>query len=178
MKKSVNNTAFFSIYTFFQCIMKKDNQITEGEILDMTMRYLDSKILSGIRLSFGTLFLEFWNLDTEWTKWEITLMVRPSWRFQRWFHIKETSDWDKNNLETSLPQYLNKRLRHFAIDPYLLEISLDFWDIYFSTLSTFNTEILWRSLFFNEHLNGSDSAKWCLITPGNEWFHYHKWVST
>lgn len=59
MKKSVNNTAFFSIYTFFQCIMKKDNQITEGEILDMTMRYLDSKILSGIRLSFGTLFLEF-----------------------------------------------------------------------------------------------------------------------
>lgn len=39
--------------------MEDKKILTKKEFRDLTMRYLDKKILSRIWLSFGTLFLEF-----------------------------------------------------------------------------------------------------------------------
>ena len=163
------------ILSFFMSEKKVIN-MSKNEIHDLTMKYLDKRILSRIWLSFWTLFLEFGKLDEDGNKWEVSFMIQPSRRFQSGYQIRETSDWSKEDLEKSLNQYVWKRLRHCVIDDYLHELRLDFWDVYLATLGTFNWDRLWWILFFNEHGNNieTDPINWTMISSDKEWIHFSK----
>ena len=154
----------------------KRTPISNREIRNMTMMYLDKRVLSRIRLSFWTLFLEFGELDAEKHRWEVSIMIDPSWKFQKQYAIQETSDRDRQELEKSLKQYVWKKLLYCIVDDYLHEIHLDFWDVYFATLSTTpGWSGLCRTIFFNGNWDESgDALPSCIIESDNEWIYISK----
>lgn len=134
--------------------MENKRILTKKEFRDITMKYLDKKILSRIWLSFGTLFLEFGKLDEETERGEVNMMLFPAWRFQKDFEILDSSDKRKEDLEKSLPQYVGKRLNYSYIDDNLHELYLDFKEFIFATFRTGGADGDWNGwvIFFNDHL--------------------------
>lgn len=154
-------------------------KVSLKEIRNITMVYLDKMVLSRIRLSYWTLFLEFWKLDKEGHKWEVSFMIDPSWNFQDGYCIKENVWRGREDLEEWLAQYIWKRLMYCVIDEYSYELRLDFRDILFSTLSTTEEEELWRVVFFNEHSKSTDTEpiSRTMLSPKKDWIYFSRVLS-
>lgn len=81
-------------------INNQDDKEISSFSLEEAQKYLNELIglpLSRARWSYGTLFLEFWDLvfeemDSEKNRWrgEIYFMIEPTRRFQRWSAVLES----------------------------------------------------------------------------------------
>lgn len=111
---------------------------------------IQGKTLSNIRLSFWTLFLEFGELDEDKLAWEFWFMIDPSWKFQSGYNVVLHINLEPEELEKAFPQYVGKKLEDCYIIEATNELFLDFWDIYFTTLST-SSDTVCRN--FSSHMD-------------------------
>ena len=154
--------------------MKKENinfSITKVDI-DSSSKIIQDTILyltiNNIWYGYGSLVFEFWVLDKKGFKGEYSIVCECDWKFQHNYMVECNSNMEKIEIKEFITKHIGKKLEKCFIIEKTSEILLDFWDIFFTTLSTYGIG-LWRSLYFNLEIDWNYKSH---IDSDETWIYY------